>query len=144
MSMFILDTNVISETFRSHPDLNVAAWMGALATAKAYVTAQSKAELLVGLASMPAGKRRAALGGVIDSFFSKSLRTPILAFGSVEAEAYAETVAGRRQIGRPISAFDAQIAAIARIRNFAVVTRNVRDFEDCGIEIINPWDPVSP
>jgi predicted nucleic acid-binding protein len=142
--MFILDTNIISETFRSRPDPNVAAWMGSLVATEVYVTSLSKAELLVGLAFMPDGRRRAALGTVIEAFFSKWLQTPVLAFGSMEAEAYAETVAGRRRLGRPISAFDAQIAAIARIRDFAVVTRNVRDFEHCGIEIINPWNPASP
>jgi predicted nucleic acid-binding protein len=142
--MFILDTNIISETFRSRPDPNVAAWMGSLVAAEVYVTAPSKAELLVGLAFMPDGRRRAALGTVIETFFLKWLQTPVLAFGSMEAEAYAEMVAGRRRLGRPISAFDAQIAAIARIRDFAVVTRNVRDFEHCGIEVINPWNPASP
>lgn len=138
--MFVLDTNAISETFRPRPDPGVAAWMGSVAARDAYVTALSKAELLLGLATMPDGRRKVALGGVIEIFFSKWLNTPILAFGSREAEVYAETVVHRRRLGRPIQEFDAQIAAIARARGFAIVTRNVRDFEDCGIEVINPWE----
>ncbi len=137
--MFVLDTNIISETFKPRPDPGVAMWMEAVPASAAYVAALSKAELLVGLASMPDGRRKLALGDVIGVFFSKWLKTPILSFGSREAEFYAETVSRRRRSGRPIGEFDAQIAAIARHHRFAVVTRNVRDFEDCGIELVNPW-----
>jgi len=90
---------------------------------------------------MPYGRRKIALGAVIEAFFSRWLKTEILPFGSQEAEAYAEITAQRRKAGRPIKEFDAQIAAIARVRRFAVATRNVADFEHCGIEIINPWNP---
>src|SRR3546814_7209760 len=53
--------------------------------------------------------------------------------------AYAEIAADRRRTGRPISQFDAQIAAIVRSRGGLLASRNVRDFVDCGIEAIDPW-----
>ncbi len=63
----------------------------------------------------------------------------ILTFDRIAANYYSEIAAHRRKIGRPISQFDAQIAAICRARGAAIATRNVSDFEDCTIEIINPW-----
>jgi predicted nucleic acid-binding protein len=63
----------------------------------------------------------------------------ILPFDSPAAVAFAEIAATRRQAGRPISQADAQIAAIARSRGAALATRNVPDFEGCGVEIVNPW-----
>ncbi|MBZ9872809.1 type II toxin-antitoxin system VapC family toxin [Mesorhizobium sp. BR1-1-9] len=138
--MFVLDTNVVSETLRPLPDAGVAAWMDSPFAIRSYITAITKAELLLGLAYMPDGKRKAALGSVIGAFFTTWLKTPVLAFGDREAEAYAEIVSRRRFLGRPIREFDAQIASVARSRGFAVVTRNVADFADCGVNIVNPWE----
>lgn len=137
--MFVLDTNVISETFKPLPDAGVATWMDSSFATRSYVTAMTKAELLLGLANMPDGKRKAALGDVIGTFFTTWLKTPVLPFGDREAEAYAEIVSKRRFLGRPVREFDAQIASVARSRGFAIVTRNVADFTDCGVNIVNPW-----
>jgi predicted nucleic acid-binding protein len=63
----------------------------------------------------------------------------VLPFDSAAARAYAEIVAARRAAGRPVSQSDGQIAAIAHSRGMAVATRNIRDFEDMGIALINPW-----
>lgn len=63
----------------------------------------------------------------------------ILSFDSVAARDYADIAAGRRSAGRPIAPVDCLIAAIARSREMAVVTRNVRDFEDIGIAVVDPW-----
>ncbi|MBZ9964349.1 type II toxin-antitoxin system VapC family toxin [Mesorhizobium sp. BR1-1-2] len=138
--MFVLDTNVVSETFKPLPDAGVAAWMDSPSAIRSHITAMTKAELLLGLAYMPDGKRKTALGSVIGAFFTTWLKTPVLAFGDREAEAYAEIVSRRRFLGRPIREFDAQIASVARSRGFAVVTRNVADFADCGVKIVNPWE----
>lgn len=139
--MLILDTNVVSELFRQQPDTQVDIWFKAVSPSGLFVTAVSKTESLVGLAMMPEGKRKQLLHTIMYSFFEERLQNPILVFGGREAEFFAELVSHRRSIGRPIGEFDAQIAAIARSNSFAVVTRNVRDFEDCNIEIVNPWDP---
>jgi predicted nucleic acid-binding protein len=66
----------------------------------------------------------------------------ILPFDSAAAVAFAEIAATRRQAGRPIAQADAQIAAIARSRGAALATRNVPDFEGCGIDVVNPWTEV--
>ena len=139
--MFVLDTKVLSEVFRPRPDSNVAMLMDAAVAETIFVTALSKAELLVGLAYMPDGRRKAEFGSVIGRFFSQWLKTPVLSFGTREAEIYAEIIAYRRRLGRPLGQVDAQIAAITNAWGFTIVTRNVSDFEHCGIEVINPWNP---
>jgi toxin FitB len=137
--MLLLDTNVVSEAFRTQRHPAVQAWFDTTSRDELYLSSITKAELLFGLAIMPAGKRKVELAGIIWRFLAEEMRTGVLEFGSVEAEHYAEIAASRRGSGRPISQSDAQIAAIARAGGFALVTRNVGDFEDCGIDIINPW-----
>ena len=88
---------------------------------------------------MPPGKRRSALAVEIENMLGEDFSGRILPFDSPAAVAFAEIAAERRQVGRPISQADAQIAAIARSRGAALATRNVPDFEGCGIEIVNPW-----
>ena len=64
----------------------------------------------------------------------------VLPFGSDEALPYARIAVDRRRAGRPISQFDAQIAAIALTNGATIATRNVIDFEGCGVNLINPWE----
>jgi predicted nucleic acid-binding protein len=71
--------------------------------------------------------------------FAEDLGGRILPFGSESSRPYAEIAAARRRAGRPISHFDAQIAAIARANGATVATRNTDDFAGCGVEIIDPW-----
>jgi predicted nucleic acid-binding protein len=142
--VFVLDTNVVSELFKAEPDPGLAAWLEVTPPSRFFVTAISKAESLTGLAIMPEGKRKQALHLIMHTFFEERLLNPILPFGDRDAEFFAEVVSHRRRIGRPIGEFDAQIAAIARANSFAVVTRNVGDFEQCGIAVINPWGAYSP
>lgn len=141
--MLVLDTNVVSELFRPSPAPAVVSWYMAQFPEDLFVTAITKAESLLGVALMPAGRRKEGLGLAIRTFYDDRLVTPILPFSAVEAEHFVEIVSRRRFAGRRIGEFDAQIAAITRSRGFAIVTRNVEDFEDCGVEIVNPWDAGS-
>jgi len=138
--MFILDTNVISETFTIKPSSNVTAWLDAHERAAYWVTAISRAELLFGMEIMPEGFRKRALADFITDFFAITVTNEVLPFGKHEADAFAKLVATRRGLGQPMGEFDGQIAAIARTHGFAVATRNVRHFVNCGIEVINPWE----
>lgn len=137
--MIVLDTNVVSETLRSQPDAGVSVWMRGVPIDDLYLTVVTKAELLYGLELMARGARRDALTAAITGFLTERLTRPILDFGDRDAVHFAQISASRRRAGRPIRELDAQIAAIARSRGYAVVTRNVRDFEDCGVAVINPW-----
>ena len=137
--MIILDTNVVSELLRTAPDPKVVAWLAAEDGADVHLTAINEAELRLGVAIMPDGRRREALAEALEGILMEEFRGRILPFDSAAATAYAGIVAVRRAAGRPISQLDAQIAAVAQIHGADLATRNVRDFEGCDIDVINPW-----
>ena len=140
--MIIIDTNVVSDLMRAKPDPAVLSWFAGQAADMLFLTAVSEAELRTGAAILPAGQRRDRLVGAIDAMIDQDFAGRILPFDSPAARCYAETAAARRAAGKPIMDADCQIAAIARACNAAIATRNVRDFEGCGIEVINPWNAV--
>ena len=104
-----------------------------------FVTAVTEAEVLTGIAFLPEGRRKRILVDSAERAFGALMRGRVLPFDSAAAQVYAEIAAARRAAGRPISQSDGQIAAIARARSMTIATRNVRDFEDMGIDIIDPW-----
>ena len=138
--MIILDTNVVSDLMKTAPDAAVARWITEHQATTLYTTSITQAEVLHGILLLPAGKRRAALEAAAEAMFDKDFGGRVLPFGSDAARAYARIAAQRRRSGRPISNFDAQIAAIASTARAAVATRNVGDYDDCGIKVMDPWD----
>ena len=137
--MFVIDTNVASELMRPAPSPTVDAWIAGQDAEAMYLTAVSEAELLYGVAIMPAGKRRNAVEAAMREWLALGFAQRILPFDSAAARAYAEIASGCRRAGRPIGEADCQIAAISRSRGAVLVTRNVRDFERTEVEIIDPW-----
>ena len=137
--MIVLDTNVISELMRSAPDAKVLRWVNAQVATAVYSTSITEAEIMHGVLLLPKGKRRTAVTAVAREMFEVDLDGRILAFDSAAASAYAQITTARRAAGRPISAFDAQIAAVAAVHGARLATRNVSDFVDCGVDVIDPW-----
>ncbi len=137
--MVILDTNVVSELLRPTPEPRVEAWLARQDGGQVFLTAVTEAELRTGVAIMADGKRRDELAHAIDAMLREDFRGRILPFDSAAASVYATIAAERRAAGRPISQFDCQIAAIGNVHAAAVATRNARDFEAAGIEVIDPW-----
>jgi toxin FitB len=138
--VIILDTNVLSEALRRRPADSVSRWMKAQAPTTLFTTTICEAEILYGLALMPAGRRRTRLEQAVSAIFEEDFAQRILPFDSAAARAFAAIAARRRKLGRPISEPDAQIAAIAHSRGAAVATRDVDDFADCGIRVVSPWE----
>ena len=137
--MIVIDTNVASELMRPSPTPAVAAWIAERDAENIYLTAVTEAELLYGVAIMSAGKRRTALETAMTRWLDRGFGERILPFDSAAARAYADIAAARRQAGRPIGEADCQIAAISRSRGADLVTRNVRDFQGTGVNVIDPW-----
>jgi len=140
--VFAIDTNVASELMRPEPTPAVATWIAERDAQEMYLTAVSEAELRYGVAIMPVGKRRNALEAAMTRWLDLGFRERVLPFDSAAARAYAEIAAERRQTGRTIGEADCQIAAICRSRGAVLVTRNVRDFHDTGVDVVNPWATV--
>lgn len=135
----LLDTNVLFELVRPAPERSVLQWFAAQPAQGLFVSAVTQAEMLLGVTLLPAGKRRSALDAAVRAMFEEEFSGRVLPFDGLATSGYAELVAARRAAGRPISQFDAQIAAIARVHAMGVATRNVDDFTGCGVTVINPW-----
>ncbi len=137
--MIILDTNVLSELMKSQPDRSVVSWIGKHKATNLFITTLTQAEILYGLEILPAGKRRKALKAAAISMFEQDFARRILSFDTDAAQLFATIAAKRRKIGVPISQIDAQIAAIALSHHATLATRNVKDFEECNLDLVNPW-----
>lgn len=137
--MIVLDTNVLSEEIRPSPSPRVLRWFEEQDVLSVFTTAVTQAEMLYGLECLPVGRRRSALQLAIEKMFDEEFAGRILPFDEDAARAFAKIVAVRDALGRPISQPDGMIAAIARSRHAALATRNVADFQDCGLRIIDPW-----
>lgn len=137
--MIVLDTNVLTEPMRPDPSERVMRWFGAQSPSDLFTTSVTVSEVLHGVRLLAAGKKRSALEAQAEAMFTRELAGRILPFGLEAARAYAALAADRRRAGKPISAFDAQIAAITRAAGATLATRNTSDFEGCGIRLVNPW-----
>jgi predicted nucleic acid-binding protein len=137
--VIVLDTNVVSEPLRPAPEPAVLAWLDAQAGNTLCLTSITLAELLSGVAVLPAGRRRNRLAQALSDEVLPLFEGRILAFDSQAAHAYARVQAGALAAGNPISFADAAIAAIATTHGYAVATRNVRDFKGTGVTLIDPW-----
>jgi toxin FitB len=137
--MIILDTNVLSELMKPRPLAAVVAWVAAQPAASLHTTSITQAEILHGIMLLSAGRRRRALEEAARAMFAEDFEGRILGFGSDAALPYAQIASDRRAAGRPISHFDAQIAAVARSTGAIVATRNIEDFNGCGVTVVNPW-----
>lgn len=142
--MIILDTNVVSEMLRPAPAPAVIDWLAAQSGEMVYLTSVTEAELRHGMAILPTGQRRNRLAQAVDLILKEDLQGRILPFDSDAAAEYARIAAGRKVSGHPISQFDCQIAAIARVHGATLATRNVRNFRDTGVEIVDPWQRHDP
>jgi toxin FitB len=97
------------------------------------------AEVLYGIERLPRGKRKTAIRRAALEVFGR-FADEILAFDAAAALLYAEIVDRRDRLGTPISGYDAQIAAICRAHGATLATRNTGDFENTGVEVLNPWN----
>ena len=137
--MLVLDTNVVSELMRERPSPEVLRWMDNQLTDNLFVTSITEAEIRTGIAILPEGERQRGLATAADRLFGVFFAERVSPFDSDAAQDYAMLAAERRTSGRPISQSDCQIAAIAHSRGAPVVTRDVDDFEACGLDVVDPW-----
>jgi toxin FitB len=137
--VIVLDTNVLSEASKPSPSGAVLRWLDAQEPLSVFTTAVTQAEMLLGIAVLPSGRRRTRFFREAERVFAEDLGGRILPFDESAARLFATIAAARKALGRPISQFDAMIAAITRTHGAALATRNTADFEHCGLRIVNPW-----
>lgn len=137
--MIILDTNVVSEAMKPEPHPAVTAWLNDQVAETLYLSSVSLAELLFGIAAIPAGRRKDMLAQALDGLMGL-FRDRVLSFDIDAARHYAELAVAARTAGRGFPTPDGYIAAIAASRGFIVASRDISPFEAAGISVINPWD----
>jgi toxin FitB len=137
--LIVLDTNILSELMREKPDPVIRRWMGRFDLYDLWTTAISQAEVMVGIELLPAGRRRQGLDDAAGQLFEKLLAGRVLPFTGEAARRYAEIVGLRTRRGSGVATLDLMIAAIAATNGAAVATRNISDFEDCGVVLHDPW-----
>jgi len=130
---------VLSEALKPAPSPIVLDWFAAQSPSSVFTTAITQAEILYGIETLPPGKRRVRLLAAVEKMFAEEFEGRILPFDEDAARVFPGIVASRNTAGRPISQFDAMIAAIARSHRAAVATRNTADFDRCGIRVLDPW-----
>jgi predicted nucleic acid-binding protein len=136
--VIVLDTNVLSELARREPDPAVLAWFGEHADADLYLSSVTIAELSCGVARLPSGRRRDDVADRVERVIV-GFGGRLLPFGEDAGRAFGPIVAARDRAGLPIGTADAQIAAICRVHDSTLATRNVRDFVGTGVRVANPW-----
>ncbi len=137
--MIVLDTNVVSEAMKPAPDPAVRAWLNEQSAETLYLSSVTLAELLFGIAALPAGKRRNMLGRALDGLMLL-FRDRVLPFDTEAARRYAELAVMAKKSGRGLPTSDGYIAAIAASRDFIVASRDTAPFAAAGVRVINPWN----
>ena len=129
----------MSELLRPSPNPVVEGWVAEQPAAELHFSAVGEAELRYGVALLPRGRRKDALALAIEAILREDFRDRVLPFDRGAAREYADIAASRRTADRPFAPADCQIAAIARCHGLAVATRNTRDFNGMGLELVDPW-----
>ncbi len=137
--MIILDTNVLSTLMRTEPESSVVAWLDRQPAESVWITSITLFEARLGLALLPAGRRRQALQAAFAELLELDLENRVLDFDSAAATEAATLAAARQHAGRPVDMRDTQIAGIALARRATLATRNLRHFADLKIPVVDPW-----
>jgi predicted nucleic acid-binding protein len=138
--VIIPDTNVISELARETPDATVTAWLHVQSLFELATTTINVAEIKFGLARLTLGRRRSELEARFGNFAARAFPDRIFGFDANAAGAFGEIAAACERSGRRLAAFDGLIAAIALSRGAGIATRDIRGFDGCGIQVINPGE----
>jgi toxin FitB len=135
--MFLLDTNSVSELMRPRPERRVLDWVAARPLTEPAIAAVTATEMRLGIAVLPDGRRRAELDARFRQFLAQGFAGRVLPFDQAAADTCADIRALREREGRPAGTEDAMIAAIAKVHGAAVVIRDLRGFEGCGVIVVD-------
>ncbi|MBW8909889.1 MAG: type II toxin-antitoxin system VapC family toxin [Mesorhizobium sp.] len=135
----LLDTNVLSEVTRPVPDARVLEWLDGLDEDRSFISVVSIAEIRRGVALMDEGRKRDALGEWLAQDLPQRFEQRVLSVDEPVALAWGDLMGLAKRRGRGLSSMDGLIAATAIARELTLATRNVKDFEGFGIELLDPW-----
>jgi len=137
--MIILDTNVVSALMQEAVDTSVLHWLDRQPRTSIWTSAITVLEVRFGLEIMPQGRRRSARNEAFERLINEKLERRIAPFDAAAAEETAALMSVRQRRGEPRELRDSMIAGIALARRATLATRNVRHFDDTGIDLVDPW-----
>lgn len=137
--MILIDSNVISEPLRAAPDPQVIVWLDAQPVDTLFLSLVTVAELRLGFARLPAGRRRNGLIEQLESQVLPAFTGRLLPFDLAATQRYAEAMAQAQSKGVSVGVADGFIAATAAANHMAVATRDTAPFVAMGLAVINPW-----
>jgi predicted nucleic acid-binding protein len=141
MTGFLLDTNCISEVVRLKPDPRAMAWIEAVEESLLYLSVLTMGEIRKGLAALPQGKRRSRLETWLEVELQARFSGRILSIDAAVADRWGLLAASAKTKGNPLSTIDGLLAATAIHHNLTIVSRNVGDFRNTQVPVVNPWEP---
>ena len=136
---YLLDTCVISELVARQPNPRVVAWVDAVEESRLYLSVVTIGEIRRGIAKLPDSPRKERLNRWLEEDLLLRFSGRIVSIDVGVMLTWGELVARLERTGRVLPAMDSLVAAIALHGEFTLVTRNVRDFEGTGVQIVNPW-----
>jgi toxin FitB len=138
--MILLDTNVVSEVWRPRPTAAVIDWLDAQPATSLYICTPVLAELRFGVERLPAGRRRDYIQSLVDILEADTYRGRILTLDAAAAAEFGRLAARKERTGRRMQPMDALIAAVAKSNGATLATRDVEDFADLDLTLVNPFD----
>lgn len=137
--MILLDTNIVSELMKKSPAIKVKQWIDQQEATSLFITTISIAEISYGINVLPKSNRRYLIESAFEKVMQEAFNHRILFFDERSAYLYGRLMGNRKELGQPLSVLDGQLAAIALAHRAAIATRNIRDFANCDLELINPF-----
>ncbi|MBY5788424.1 type II toxin-antitoxin system VapC family toxin [Rhizobium leguminosarum] len=135
----LLDTNVLSEVTRPRPDARVLQWLDSLDEDRSFISVVSIAEIRRGVALMESGRKRDALAEWLAQDLPQRFEQRVTPFDQPVAIVWGDLMGLAKRSGRGLSSMDGLIAATAIAHDLTLATRNIKDFEGFGIELVDPW-----
>ena len=140
MSGFLLDTNVVSEAVRTNPDPHVIDWLRSAEESLLHLSVLTLGEIRKGVAGLPQSRKRTRLEVWLEVELQARFAGRILAVDGAVADRWGLLAAEAKRKGKALSAVDGLLAATALEHNLTLVSRNIRDFANTRVEVLNPWD----
>lgn len=140
MSGFLLDTNCISEIVRLKPEPRVIDWMEAVDESLLYLSVLTLGEIRKGVAGLPQSKRRTHLESWLELELRARFSGRILSIDGLVADRWGLLAAAAKRTGKALSTIDGLLAATALCHNLTLVSRNIRDYTNTQVPVLNPWE----
>ncbi|MEX0905168.1 MAG: type II toxin-antitoxin system VapC family toxin [Balneolaceae bacterium] len=136
---YLIDTCCISELVKNKPNPNVVKWFSDQDELSMYISVITFGELRKGIEKLPDSKKKKELNRWVNGDLLLRFKNRVLNINMEEVNKWGEILAAAEKNGKPLPAIDSLVAATARVHDLSVVTRNIKDIEGSGVEVINPW-----